>query len=148
MKAGWIIVLGPPDFRARALARLEVVADTYLSVGTAVQRALPRLLELGATISSAIRARTSANLAFLRSAPSARSPVQALRVEGGWSAVLRLPRTRSEETWCLDLLQGDGVLVQPGWFFDFESEAYLVVSLLCPEPVFREGITRILKRVS
>jgi aspartate/methionine/tyrosine aminotransferase len=70
-----------------------------------------------------------------------------LDVEGGWYAILEVPRTRSEEEWCAELLDRDGVLVQPGFFYDFESEAFLVVSLLPPEEVFREGVGRLLVRV-
>ena len=146
-KAGWIVALGPTAFRDEALARLEVVADTYLSVATPVQRALPRLIELGRGVADAIRARTRANLAALRQMLHDRPEVEELRAEGGWSVVLRVPATRSEEIVCLDLLEQDGVLVQPGWYFDFDREAYLVVSLLPPPAVFREGIARLLRRV-
>jgi aspartate/methionine/tyrosine aminotransferase len=71
-----------------------------------------------------------------------------LDVEGGWYATLRVPRTRTEEEWCLDLLRLDDVLVQPGFFYDFESEAFLVLSLLTEPEKFRAGIDRVLRRVS
>ena len=143
IKAGWIVVLGPPVFRDAAIARLEIIADTYLSVGSPVQKALPRLIELGAAAGAEILGRIRANAAALRSALAGGSACAALRAEGGWSAILRLPRTLSEEDWCLRLLGDEGVLVQPGWFYDFESEAYLVVSLLTAEAEFREGVARI-----
>lgn len=148
LKVGWIVVVGPGEFRARALERLEVIADTYLSVGAPVQTALPRLMQLGGGIASAIRRRLASNLETLRSLLLSGSAVEALRVEGGWSAVLRVPRTRSEEDWCLQLLEEDGVLVQPGWFFDFETESHLVVSLLVAEPVLAEGLSRIQRRAT
>ncbi len=146
IKAGWIVVCGPAAFREPALARLEVVADTYLSVGSPVQKALPRLIELGSAVNRQVLARIRANHRTLRDALASGSACEALRAEGGWSAVLRIPRTHPEEEWCLRLLEEDGVLAQPGWFFDFESEAYLVLSLLAPEAEFGEGLARILRR--
>jgi aspartate/methionine/tyrosine aminotransferase len=89
-----------------------------------------------------IRERTAANLAFAR-AMLAGSAANILAVEGGWYITLQVPRIRSEEEWTLQLLEEEGVLVQPGFFYDFESEAYLVVSLLTAEGIFREGIGRI-----
>jgi alanine-synthesizing transaminase len=144
MKLGWIAVAGPLEWRARALERLELIADTYLSVSTPIQHAAARLLAAGARVAEQISARTRGNLGWLRTAVSG-SSADALEVEGGWYAILRVPRTRTEEEWTLELLDRDGVLVQPGFFYDFEGEAFLVVSLLTPEPVFREGIGRVLR---
>jgi alanine-synthesizing transaminase len=146
MKLGWIVLGGPVALQAQASERLELIADTYLSVGTPVQHALPRLLAAGATVQQQISARTQENLAWLRSAIAPNSPVQLLDVEGGWYATLRVPRTQSEEEWCLELLERDHVLVQPGYFYDFESEAFLVLSLLTPTGIFREGVQRLLNR--
>jgi len=126
--------------------RLELIADTYLSVGTPVQHALPRLLSLGKQVRDQIHRRVQENLDFLKTAISPSSPCNLLDVEGGWYAILQVPRTRSEEQWCLDLLEKDAVLVQPGYFYDFESEAYLVVSLLTPPHNFSAGIRRLLAR--
>jgi alanine-synthesizing transaminase len=148
MKAGWIAVQGPPAFRETAMARLEVIADTYLSVGTPVQRALPRLLTLAAPVAERIRERIAASAETLRRALAASPSCELLAIEGGWSAVMRVPRKLSEEALCLELLEKDGVLVQPGWFFDFEEPAYLVVSLLTPERELREGISRVLARAA
>jgi alanine-synthesizing transaminase len=75
------------------------------------------------------------------------SAAQILKVEGGWYATVRVPRTKSEEQWCLELLEQDSVLVQPGFFYDFESEAYLVLSLLTPVDTFREGVKRVMRRL-
>jgi len=143
MKLGWIVAGGPPEARRRALERLELIADTYLSVSTPVQYAARRLLAAGAVVRSEIAARTRANLGCLRAAVSG-SALDVLDVEGGWYATVRVPRTRSEEQWTLDLLERDNVLVQPGFFYDFESEAFLVLSLLTEPGRFQEGVRRLL----
>ena len=146
LKLGWIVTGGPPVDREKALERLELIADTYLSVGAPVQWAAPALLGLRAPLQRQILARVLANRSFLASQIGPTSPWNLLATEGGWYAVLEAPRIHSEEEWVLNLLTGDGVLVQPGFFFDFEREAFLVISLLTPEDVFREGIRRILAR--
>jgi len=147
MKLGWMVVSGPRELRRRAVERLELIADTYLSVGTPVQHAFPKLLEAGAEIRDAIARRVRENLEALRCAIAPDSPCRALDVEGGWYATIRAPRTHSEEEWTLRLLEEDNVLVQPGFFFDFESEAYFVLSLLAQPDVFREGTRRLLAKV-
>ena len=147
MKLGWITIGGPPALRSEAIERLELVADTYLSIGTPVQHALPRLLEAGESVRQQITARVNENLAFLRERIDDASAARVLQVEGGWYATVRVPRTKTEEQWCLDLLQRDQVLVQPGFFYDFESEAYLVLSLLTSADTFREGIRRLIARL-
>jgi alanine-synthesizing transaminase len=140
MKLGWIVASGPN--RGAALDALDLIADTYLSVSTPIQVALPRLLELSSGIMEQIRQRTASNLARLRETVHG-SAATLLRTEGGWYAVLQVSRTRSEEEWALKLLDESAVLVQPGFFFDFESEAFLVLSLL-PEPTnFAEGVSRL-----
>jgi alanine-synthesizing transaminase len=140
MKLGWIAAGGPGQ--GAALERLELIADTFLSVATPVQVALPALLGLSSGVRGQIQDRTQANLAWLRSM-TAGSEFQVLNVEGGWYATLQVPRTRTEEEWVLSLLAERNVLVQPGFFFDFESEAFLVVSLLTHPAVFADGIRRI-----
>lgn len=147
MKLGWIVIGGPPALRAEATERLELIADTYLSVGTPVQHALPKLLTAGDNVRQQIGDRVRENLQHLSTAIGEHSPAQILRVEGGWYATLRVPRTKSEEEWCLELLQHQDVLVQPGFFYDFESEAYLVLSLLAEVRMFREGVERIVDRL-
>ncbi len=144
MKLGWIVVSGPERVRREAMEKLEWIADTYLSVGAPVQCAAPKLLELGEEIQGRIRARTAANLKFAREL-LAGSAADVLDVEGGWYATLRLPRVRSEEEYALELLHEGNVLVQPGYFYDFESEAFLIVSLLTEEAVFREGMAWVRK---
>ncbi len=146
MKLAWTVVGGDEALARPALSRLEVIADAFLSVGAPVQHALPALLSSRTAVTRAIVARTRDNLAFLRGALEGKA-ASVLDVEGGWYATLRVPGTRPEEQWALSLLEQDGVYVHPGHFFDFESEAYLVTSLLTPGPVFREGIGRLVARV-
>jgi alanine-synthesizing transaminase len=141
LKLGWIVVSGPGH--EDAMERLEWIADTYLSVATPVQAALPQLLDLAQSVRVQIRRRTAANLAWLRE-QTAGSSASVLRVEGGWYAVLQVPRTRSEEAWALALLGEANVLVQPGFFYDFESEAFLVLSLLTAPETFTAGVRQIL----
>jgi aspartate/methionine/tyrosine aminotransferase len=146
IKVGWIRVGGPPELVSEALARLEVIADTYLSVNTPAQWALPELLAAGREVRNAIRARTAANRRWLAS--RARNVAwELLPADGGWYAVLRVPHTRTEEEWCLLFAEEEGVLLHPGFFFDFESEAFLVASLLPEEGRFAEAMARVLGRI-
>lgn len=147
LKLAWMAVAGPPGARQEARGRLEVVADTYLSVSTPVQHAAPAVLARLPELQAPIRERVRANLAWLRR-EAAGTAATVLDVEGGWSAVLHVPATRSEEEWVLALVEQDGVLVHPGYFFDFPGEAYLVSSLLPPPDVFAEGAARLLRRVA
>ena len=147
LKLAWCVVGGPPSERDAALAALEMVADSYLSVGTPVQVAAPALLRAGAPVRHAIQERIQRNLAVLRTLTQAAPACELLRAEGGWSAVLRVPATREEESLVLGLLQDERVLVHPGYFFDFPSEAYLVVSLLPPADVFADAVSRLLRYV-
>jgi alanine-synthesizing transaminase len=141
LKLAWMIVNGPVAQRTESLARLELIADTYLSVGTPVQAAAPILLESAVSARAQIHDRTRRNLARLGALAS-------LHVEGGWYAIVQVPRTRSEEDWALALLDNHDVLVQPGFFFDFEREAFLVLSLLTPDDDFSEGVERITTALS
>jgi len=124
------------------MEKLEWIADTYLSVSAPVQYAASRLLEVGDAVQRQIRARTAANLAYAREA-FADSAADVLNVQAGWYIVVKAPRVRSEEEWTLELLEREDVLVQPGYFYDFESEAFLIISLLTPPAVFREGVGRL-----
>jgi alanine-synthesizing transaminase len=138
MKLGWIVANS-----AEAVERLEWIADTYLSVSTPVQCAARQLMQAGTAVQRQIRERTAANLAFARGALDG-TAAGILDVEGGWYITVKMPRIRSEEEWAMELLARHDVLVQPGFFYDFESEAYLIVSLLTAPPVFAEGIRRLL----
>ena len=147
LKLGWIVTGGPNGLRQKAFERLELIADTYLSVAAPVQRAAPALLGLRGELQRQIIDRVEANRALIALRIGQQSPWRLLASEGGWYAVIEAPRIYSEEEWVLKLLARENVLVQPGFFFDFDREAFLVVSLLTPEPVFREGMQRILARV-
>jgi hypothetical protein len=143
MKLGWIVVSGPAALRDEALARLEVIADTYLSVGTPVQLAARTLIDRRVNVQTAVRNRLRANLALLDETLSA-SECSRLQGGGGWYALLQVPRTRSDKQWALDLVEQEGVYVHPGHFFDLPQDGCLVVSLITPEEVLREGVRRIL----
>jgi alanine-synthesizing transaminase len=139
MKLGWIVTSGPGS--DEAMRRLELIADTFLSPGTPVQLATPQLLDAGIAVRAQIRARTAANLKTLRQLAEG-SPARVLDVEGGWYATLQVPRIRSEEEWVMHLAEEHATLVQPGYFYDFESEAYLILSLLTQPDIFAEGAAR------
>src|SRR5439155_9228398 len=123
VKLGWIAVNGPRDRVERARQQLEVICDTYLSVSTPAQLAAPRLIEAGRLIRASILARITNNLRHLRAVVSTRPSVLLLEPEGGWSAVLRVPAIDGEERMTVRLLEERGVLVHPGYFFDFATEA-------------------------
>jgi aspartate/methionine/tyrosine aminotransferase len=143
LKLGWILVNGPADALANALPRLEWIADAFLSVATPVQIALPRLLEHGRRAADAIWARVLRNERTLRTAFPAGGAVTVAPVAAGWAACLRVPAVRPEEEIVLDLLETHDVLVHPGYFYEFPSEAWLVLSLLPPPEVFAEGAARL-----
>lgn len=148
LKLGWIVVSGPPRLQHQALEGLEYLADTFLSVATPVQLALPELLAAGGSVRQAISERCRTNLATLHEAAVQAPPVTVLTPEGGWSAVLRIPSIEGEEALVLALLEKDGVAVQPGYFFDFPRDGYLVVSLLPPPDAFAAGIQRVMARLA
>lgn len=148
MKVAWIVASGPDSLLRDALTRLEFIADTFLSVSAPLAHALPRLLETRRAIQPQLVARLQANLQLLDEKLGRGSAVSRLNVEGGWYAILKLPAIRSDEEWAVELLLSDGVLVHPGHFYDFQSEGYLVLSLLPRVETFREGVTRLLARVA
>jgi alanine-synthesizing transaminase len=147
VKLGWIAIDGPDVLVEAALERLELICDTYLSVSTPVQAAAAELIQRGAGMRGQVLDRVRANYQTLRRLVEDHPSVAVLPVEGGWSAVLRIPARDSEEQIALDLLTWCGVIVHPGFFFDFPEEAFLVVSLLPRPEEFREGIRRVLERV-
>ncbi|MBI1760863.1 MAG: aminotransferase class I/II-fold pyridoxal phosphate-dependent enzyme, partial [Acidobacteria bacterium] len=146
MKLGWIVTNGSAELRREAEERLELIADTFLSVGAPVQHAAAQWLQLRSGLQQQIAARTAANLEWL-AALVAGSACRLLTVEGGWYATLEVPRHVSEEELILRLLAEDDVLVHPGYFFDFAREAYLVLSLLTLPAVFRTAAQRLFERV-
>jgi hypothetical protein len=145
VKLGWMVAGGPPAERDAALAGLELIADTFLSVGTPVQLATPDLLRRGAAIRDAIHARVRRNLNRAREIAERYPSCAVLRVDGGWCAPVRVPATRGEEALALDLLERERILVHPGYFFDFPHEAFVVVSLLPEENVFADAFARTLQ---
>jgi len=147
MKLGWIVCGGDPRRIHEAMARLENILDAYLSVGTPVQHALPDLLSVGEKVREQIRARTRSNLAKVDQLVRHDLGVSRLGVEAGWYVTLRIPETSTDEDWAITLVREDGVYVHPGYFFDMESGAHLILSLLTPERDLEEGLTRILGRI-
>lgn len=149
MKLAWIAASGPRDWLTPAVERLEVIADTYLSVATPIQLALPALLEdVRAEVHPRILERVRSNLNSLDTLVAKTAGLcRRLVADGGWSAVLSIPRTRSEEAWVLRWLELDHVLAHPGYFFDFQRDGHVVVSLLPPPEIFREAVQRMLSRV-
>ena len=145
VKLGWIAVGGPGMRVAHALARLELACDTCLSVSTPVQMAAAALLERGAAVRRQIQSRVRTNYRHLMARAEATPSCHALRAEGGWYAVVHVPSLRSEEELVLGLLEEEGVLIHPGYFFDFPRESFLVLSLLVSEPVLRDGTSRIFR---
>jgi aspartate/methionine/tyrosine aminotransferase len=147
MKLGWIVVNGPPQLRNEAQARLEVIADTYLSVSAPVALAAPAWLAQRRAIQSQISERVQTNLRQLDDLLTPGLPVTRLRVEGGWYAILRVPSTRSDEDWAAEFLTQDGVSVHPGHFYDFPSEGFLVLSLLPSCNLFADSLGKVISRI-
>jgi aspartate/methionine/tyrosine aminotransferase len=148
MKVAWVVTSGPRDEVAEAMARLEVIADTYLSMNAPVQWAVPAMLEQRESIQRQLLGRVRRNLAELDRQLASQKACRRLSVEGGWYAVLHVPVTRSDEELAIELVREKAVLVHPGHFYDFESDGYLVLSLIAPEADFGEGIQRLLEFLS
>ena len=148
MKVAWIVTSGPKELVREAMARLEVIADTYLSMNAPVQWAVPLLLDQRKSIQKQLLGRVRANLAELDRQLAAQKACQRQEVEGGWYAVLRVPVTRSDEESAIELVREKHVLVHPGHFYDFPGDGYLVVSLIGEEGEFGEGISRLLRHVT
>jgi aspartate/methionine/tyrosine aminotransferase len=148
VKLGWMALDGPDALVQAALARLEIICDTYLSVATPVQHAAGALIAAGAAIRGQILDRVRTNLGYLRAATRGWPSCRVLEAQAGWCAVIQVPATRSEESLVLELLDHQRVLVHPGYFFDFPREAFLIVSLLPPPDEFADAIARVLKHAS
>jgi aspartate/methionine/tyrosine aminotransferase len=139
LKLGWIVVFGPARLRAEAMRRLEFVADAYLSVGSPVQHAAPDLFATREGIQHQIRRRLDENEHRLVEAIGG-----ALRPrEGGWSAIIDVPDRHSDEQLALELLEREGILVHPGYFYDFVGEEVMVLSLLPSPEIFAEAVSRL-----
>jgi alanine-synthesizing transaminase len=144
MKVAWLIVSGPEAWKSEALARIEVIADTYLSMNAPIQWAMPALLGQRHSFQKQLMARVNENLSELDRQLAEQKSCSRLQVEGGWNAALRVPATRSDEELALELLATRSVYVHPGHFYDFPREGYLVVSLIAPTPDFAPGIKLLL----
>jgi alanine-synthesizing transaminase len=146
LKLSWIHVGGPGDLRRQAMDRLELISDAFLSVGAPVQHAAARIFAMRGAIQEQVRGRVERNGRVLADAVSS-GPCRVLDREGGWYAVLAIPDEIPEEELVLRLLEQDGVLAHPGYFYDFPSGSFLVLSLLTPPDVFDEGVRKIMARV-
>jgi len=144
MKSAWIAISGPENLKQNARRRLEVIADSYLSVNAPIQHALPAFLQTRSKLQGQIIARAQANLVALDGQLAAQTACSRLVCEAGWNVVLRVPATRSDEDSALHLLRQQGVLVHPGHFYDFPHDGYLVLSLITPKMDFAEGTRRLL----
>jgi alanine-synthesizing transaminase len=146
MKAAWTVVSGAAAQRDEAVRRVEFINDTFLSASTPVQLALPQLLDIRQTFQQQVRARAQRNLSELDALLSDGHACSRLFVAAGWYVTLRVPALVADEELAIDLVVKDGVIVEPGHFFDFPNDGYLVLSLLTPPEIFTEGIRRILAR--
>lgn len=144
MKLAWLVGSGPKELKRDALARLEVIADTYLSPSAPIQHAAASFLESRGAIQRELMARVQANLTELDGQLAGQQLCHRLAVQGGWYAILRVPVTRTDEELAVELLERESVVVHPGLFFDFHSDGYLVLSLITPETDFAEGLRRVL----
>jgi aspartate/methionine/tyrosine aminotransferase len=143
MKAAWLIVSGPQQWKRQALARLEVIADTYLSMNAPVQLAIPVFLEQRHAFQGQLLSRVQQNLAELDRQLGAQKVCSRLVVEGGWYAVLRVPATQPDEDLAIHLLTTKGIYIYPGHFYDFSSDGHLILSLITDERAFCEGTTQL-----
>jgi aspartate/methionine/tyrosine aminotransferase len=148
MKLAWLVVSGPESLKREAAARLEVIADTYLSVSTPVQLAAPALLGQRDNFQRQLLSRIKQNLVQLDAQIAEQNQCSRLAVDGGWYAIVRVPAIKSDEDLAIELLEQRNVHVHPGHFYNFSGEGYLVVSLITPEQDFAEGISELLEAVA
>jgi aspartate/methionine/tyrosine aminotransferase len=145
MKLAWIVTSGAGEQASAALGRLEIIADTYLSMNAPIQLAAPVLLEQRHSIQALLLDRVRANLSELDRELAKHKTCRRLDVEGGWYVVLRVPVTQSDEDLAIEILRKLSVLVHPGHFYDFPSDGYLIVSLITAPENFRRGIALVLE---
>lgn len=148
MKVAWIVTSGPKGLAASARERLEMIADTYLSLSAPLQLATPQLLEQRHAMGRQLLERIACNLSELDAQLTRQKACQRLQIEAGWYAVLRVPVTGSDEELAVGLLERESVLVHPGHFYDFPADGYLVLSLITPADRFRQGVNRLLHHIS
>jgi aspartate/methionine/tyrosine aminotransferase len=144
MKFAWLAVSGPAAAKQEALARLELIADTYLSMNAPIQLAAPVFLQQRENFQRQLMARVRRNLAELDRQLAGKNHLARLELEGGWYAVLRVPATRPDEELAIELLENHDVYLHPGHFYDFAGDGYLVISLITAEQEFSQGVRRIL----
>jgi alanine-synthesizing transaminase len=144
MKVAWLTVAGPTALKQQAIARLEMIADTYLSMNAPIQLALPVLLDQRHPFRQQWLMRVQKNLAHLDKLLASQKLCTRFKMEGGWYAVIKSPSTEGDDELALELLTTHGVYVHPGHFYDFPADGYWVVSLITPEREFAEGIDALL----
>ena len=144
MKFAWLAVSGPRETKAKTLMRLEIIADTYLSMNAPIQHAAPALLAQRENFQRQLMVRVRSNLDELDGQLNRQKACGRLELQGGWNAVLRVPATRSDEDLAIELLDAKGVHVHPGHFYDFATEGHVVVSLITAESEFADGIKALL----
>src|SRR5215470_535580 len=148
MKSAWIALSGPNELKNDVRQRLEIIADSYLSMNAPVQLSLPAFLATRTQFQSQLLSRVRANLSFLDREIAKQNACSRLAFDAGWNVVLRVPATRSDEDLALSLLERQGVLVHPGHFYDFSQDGFLVLSLIVPEKEFAEGVHGLLSFLS
>lgn len=148
MKVAWMVINGPAALRQAAIDKLDVIADTFLSMNAPIQYALPAFLDSRHHFQTQLNARLRANLHALDAELARQKTCTRLDVEGGWYATLRVPVTRTDEDLAIALLERRDVLVHPGHFFDLEQDGYLILSLMTPDNIFVEGLKRIVQEIS
>jgi alanine-synthesizing transaminase len=144
MKAAWLVASGPDPLKKQALERIEVIADTYLSMNAPIQLAMPTFLGHRGGFQKQVLTRVRRNVGELDRQLMVRKSCSRLEIEGGWYAVVRVPVTQSDEDLAVDLLMKRGIYVHPGHFYDFATDGYLIVSLIMPERDFAEGCRQML----
>jgi aspartate/methionine/tyrosine aminotransferase len=145
MKLAWVVTSGPEDLVGQAGARLEIIADTFLSMNAPIQLAASVLLDQRKQVQPVLLERIRVNLGELDRQLASAPSCTRLSVEGGWYAVMRVPAVQSDEDLAIELLRRTAVVVHPGHFYDFSNDGYLVLSLITEPVVFREGVTRLLQ---
>ncbi len=147
LKCAWVLCQGPPAMARAAMERLEIIADTYLSVATPVQNALPTLLQMVPEVQAVLKQRLDANSLIIKEELSD-SAVRMWPAQGGWSTLVRVPAVLDhDDEFALQLLEIDGILVQPGHYFDMPGQGWLVVSRLGPPAELRQGMRKLVQRV-
>ena len=145
MKVAWLVASGPEPTKETALERLDIIADTYLSLNAPTQWAFGALLKQRRTMRPQLLDRVRQNWGFLRSSIGKEGGCELLDAEGGWYGVIRVKSDRSDEDLAIEILKTTHTLIHPGHFYDFQTDGYLVVSLITPVSDFQQGIGCLMK---